>query len=421
MAINCIHETILRDIVDIASDGQKFLNYELPASKRGSFKSIASASKGLTLVFPLLMDRSLSIETATMIAKAKERQCVAMLQMLFAAINVCDAKDGFSYIDKFHTNLDTGKMTLDDFIQWTDSLVDEGTLQITDSAKYEAIKEDFRRGINYIPQSDVSENSLMRYEIRETYNHRFEVDVVNEAIKFGELTRGLNDINTTYKNQLLDSEVKKANELIPTMMTVRFVSSDPDLGGIPETIIIGVKCKIYPISTQDMINRIVIKNADKNGLLNLVKVSTREISFLKDFVFAIDKAKIDALSQSKRGSSSKLWKVLERRSIKSKIKRSLMVRNDASAISSICISQDTVEILKKMHGIDMENPTVATSIMDAYNLMAFIIVDESLEVSKWLWDSGDQMYELVSFSNLEKEASDNSYKKVVNLMTKIVR
>lgn len=414
MEINCIHETIIRDIVDLLNDGTKFIDYEFPTNKRGSFKSIASASKGLTLVFPLIADRSLSIESLSMVAKAKERQCVAMLQMLFSAICVSDSKDGFEYLSKFHTNLDTGHMTLDDFINWTDSLVDEGTLQVTDRAKFEAIKEDFKNGINYIPPSDTNESSLLDYKINQTYDG---YQVYKEArTPF----QDLKDMNDIYRNQLLDSDVKKANELIPTMMTVRFMSTT-DTGTVPETIILGVKCKIYPVNTPDIVNRIISKNQDKNGLLKLVKASTREISFLKDLVFAIDKAKIDALSQSKRGSSSKLWKVLERRSIKSKIKRALLQKNDASAITSLCISQETVEILKKMHGIDIENPAIMNPIMDAYNLMATIIVDESLEVTKWLWDTGDDLYELVSFNNLEKEASDNSYKKVVNLMTKIVR
>lgn len=417
--VNCIHETIIRDIVDTMNDGIKFFNDELPSNRHGSFKSIASASKGLTLVFPLIADRSLSIESLTMVAKAKERQCVAMLQMLFAAINVCDSKDGFDYISNFHKNLDTGHMTLDDFISWTDSLIDEGVLQITDKAKYKAIKEDFERGINYIPPSDINESSLMDYKIDQTYNG-FNVEIVKES-PASDLVKSLKDVNDIYKNQLLDSDVKKANELIPTMMTVRFVSADPDIGAVPETIIIGIKCKIYPVDTPDIINRIVLKNQDKNGLIKLIKATTREISFLKDLVFAIDKAKIDALSQSKRGSSSKLWKVLERRSIKSKIKRSLLMKNDASAITSICISQETVELLKKMHNLNIEIPAIMNPIMDSYNLMACVIVDESLEVTKWLWDTGDDMYELVSFTNLEKEASDSSYKKVVNLMTKIVR
>ncbi len=122
-------------------------------------------------------------------------------------------------------------------------------------------------------------------------------------------------------------------------------------------------------------NRIVIKNQDRNGLLKLIKATTREISFVRDFLLAIDKAKIDALSHSNRGSSSKMWKILERRALKSKIRRTLGQINDASAISTIVISQEEVEFLKKTENIDIENPNVIRPIMESYNLMGVCIVD----------------------------------------------
>ena len=105
-----IHETIIRDIVDVVSDVRKVSNDSLPLnrpSSRASFRSISQASQGLTMVFPLCVDKSLSIETASMIAKAKERKCVTMLQMIFSAICISDSKDGFEHISKVHTNLNT--------------------------------------------------------------------------------------------------------------------------------------------------------------------------------------------------------------------------------------------------------------------------------------------------------------------------
>ena len=97
------------------------------------------------------------------------------------------------------------------------------------------------------------------------------------------------------------------------------------------------------------------------------------------------------------------------------------MNNDASAITSLAVSKETAQYLKKMEGIDIKNPKVVSPIMDAYNLISLVIADESLEVCDWLWDDGSGMYEQVSFNALERETSDNSYKKVINLMTKIAR
>ena len=48
-----------------------------------------------------------------------------------------------------------------------------------------------------------------------------------------------------------------------------------------------------------------------------------------------------------------------------------------------------------------------------------VIADEGLELAKFLYDDGSNMYEILPFDALQKEAKDNSYKKVVNLLNKM--
>ena len=64
---------------------------------------------------------------------------------------------------------------------------------------------------------------------------------------------------------------------------------------------------------------------------------------------------------------------------------------------------------------------IRDTIMEAYNLMNITIADESLEIAKFLYDDGDGIFEALSFDGLEKESKDSSYKKIVNLMSKINR
>jgi hypothetical protein len=58
--------------------------------------------------------------------------------------------------------------------------------------------------------------------------------------------------------------------------------------------------------------------------------------------------------------------------------------------------------------------------MDAYNFMDVVIVDENFEVARFLFDSGNY-FEDISFAMLERESGDSSYKKVINLISKINR
>lgn len=220
---------------------------------------------------------------------------------------------------------------------------------------------------------------------------------------------------------ILNNEYKKANELQPTMMVVNFMRHSEENGDHINTAVIGIKAKIYPVSSADICNRISSKLDDKNVLTNFVRATTNEIAFFRDFLFAIDKAKIDATSYSKKATSNKLWKVLERRSQKSKFRRSLKMYNDATAISTLVLSENDVEYLKKVNDVDILNVGKARKILDAYNFMCICILNQSTEVASILYDTGDDTYEMIPFSGLEREASDNSYKKMVNLLSKVSR
>lgn len=410
-----IHETVVRDICDIVADAKD--GFDLFQTGK-SFKSINTATSGLILVFPVLCSSTIQMANAAMVSKAIERRATSLLQMLFSAISITNAKDAMEYVKQVHTNLYIDDhMTIDSFIDAIDKyVVSANESAIIDKTMYESVRADLKN-LNYFLASSISESSL----------NDFKITSINGSRRVLQEKRGDDrvDLNKTasemFSKQLLDSDVKKANELQPTQMVIHFTSCGMEGDPVNTSAVIGVKAKLYPIDSMDIINRIKLKNQDNNGFNKFLRASTREISFWKDFVFAIDKAKIDAISNSKRGSSSKFWKVLERRALKSKLRRSLRGTNDATAITTLVISGEEVEYLKKMENIDISKESVMRPIMESYNLMSVVIVDESMENAKFLFDTADDIYETVSFNHLEREASDNNYKKVVNLMTKLSR
>ena len=220
------------------------------------------------------------------------------------------------------------------------------------------------------------------------------------------------------REMVINTDIKKANELIPSMMVIQFCTVSASETPIISTAVIGVKARLQYVLSQDMRDRIVAKNTDKNGLFNLIKATTGQISFWKDFIFAVKKAKLDALSTSGKGSSSPIWKLLERRAIMSKIRRWTGTVNDAAAISTLVISQDEADILMKEEHIDVMRPATIHSIMNAYNVMCFVVVDEVMEKVHFLFDDGSNSYETMSFSHLEREEGNGAYKKVINLLAK---
>ena len=394
-----------------------------------SIKSISHASDAMTLVVPIPTSTAVSVSSASMVAKSIERKYATMLQMVFSAININNSDNGIDYLRRFHTNLKMDdKLSLDSYMDFIASIrLDESVKPIEYKNELRSVMEDLKDHTRYLVKEAFNPVSLSDYRLVNTYGREkiihknkkittsiYEVDL-SDDLDF----RREKNYNDAVKNQLVATDVKKANEIVPTMMVVNFVNMVDGVEKVESSMVIGVKAKIYPINSEDMMERLYSKNQDRNGFLKLIRATTREISFFKDFIFAIDKAKIDALSSSRRGSSSKIWKILERRAVKSRLRRALMQPNDASAISVICISQEEVEYLKKNFNVHVDNARVIRPIMESYNLMGVVIVDELNEVCKLIFDTGNDEYEKVSFRSMEKESSDNDFRKMINLMTKM--
>lgn len=474
MGYESIHETVVADILETIKDGVHLVDGVVKpksANVRMS-SSLARATSGLTLVFPVVITNTLPIETASMIAKAIERKNVSMLQMAFSAYNITNAPDALEHLAKFHKNLKLGNMSLDDFMDTMEMLDESTTITITDK---NAVNEDCKRNINFVLKSSINEKSLMSFKESTVYGQtyvtearkdsyesrkvnadllsrlqkerQYKEDRADVAAKLAvdkernAISRDKNDIDRDkldldsrkalgqasdqmrqyYASQLLPSDVKKANEMQPSMMLVNFYVNDADRDlNIAQQAVCGVKSKLYAVDSSDIINKIITKHIDSDIVLKLVKVSSREISFVKDFLLGIDDAKLDSLSKSRKGSGSRIFKALERRALKGKIRKSLRLENSAKAITSLVISSEEAEDLKKYNNIDVMQPRVITPIMEKLNLLYFLVVDSTSEAVYMITD-GDDEFESYSFTALERESGDSSYKKVINLMTKIAR
>lgn len=425
------HESVVRDVVDILTSLKDYdeVQFLTNSANNRSFKSITSATKDLILTFPILVSSDADPVNACMMAKAHEKKCASLLHMLFTAICVDSNEDVFDYVKKFHHNLDAMNGTLDSYMDSLDQIaasIDEdyeykGTI---DKTVLGMVLEELKQS-NYTLPDDIKETGIDEYKIIPASITGYKDRIIHEADADKTIESGAKTIESIYKvhnTTVLDTEYKKANELMPTTMVVNFIQKGE--GGSPsmtQTAVIGVKAKVYPVSSMDICNRITSKLEDKNVLNSFIRATTNEIGFFRDFLFAIDKAKIDAKSYGKSASSNKLWKVLERRSSKSKFRRTLKMSNDATAITTLILTENDVDYIKTNKGIDLYNVSFARKLLDAYNFMGICIMNEATEVVSILYDTGDDNYERLTFSNLEREASDSSYKKMVNLLTKMNR
>lgn len=453
-----IHETVLQTLINSMNNVVKFVGDSIDASDKKRLRktrntniarsnSISRASSGLIFTYPTLCSTSLNIKQCMMVSKALERRNVTLLQILLAA-NQWTKQNLMDYLKDFHTNLDYEKMDIDDIVSFMQDNIPGKTNESYEYAllnmmpireKNEAL-EDFRSNTNYFFEDDVNESTINRFITMKRNGYQTIIEADNDA-SYGKVntlpnynsdtddkeqqkvltTKGAENINKDItapnnNDRLLSTEVKKANEVQPTLMLVNTI--DPDTG-INMQSVIGVKSRIITVPSNEIVGRILANYEDSNLLLKFIKLTTREISFIKDFLFAVDNAKLDAINNSRKGSSSSLFRALERRAQNGKIRRLAKTEKQfAKAISALVVSQEDLEELQKYNNIDMNVPRNVIKIMESLNLLYFVVVDESAELIKIFIDGATE-YEEYSFSALEKEGKDDNYKKVLNLMTKM--
>ena len=426
-----------RDLFNVVQKSRDQFKLNNSAHSSGS---IAKRAAGLILTFPVLVSTAIKIDNAILISKAIERKCVSLLQILFSAVNLADYSDTsnlYDYLSKFHTNLDqkdVATLSLDDFIGAMASGMREGAISFDlEPSQVSAIMEELRH-INIEANTMLNESSLNDYSMKidswgklhiqhEASNwqnlssRQAEEDVAARMardIENGRRHKNSNEVKDQLKDQLLSGDVKKANELQPTNMAVSFkVITNGSVNTL--TGVIGIKAKIYPVESTEILNRIADKYQDSNWLFKFLRVSTGELSFIKDFLFSVDKIKKSAINVAKNSPNAKLFQLLERRAARNNAK--FFKSNDANPITTLVISQDEVEYLKKYKGVNLNNPGTANTIFSGYNLMGLVITNDAADYAEFLFDDGSGNFERISYQALERENKDNSdFKKIVNLL-----
>ena len=400
-----IQESILSDIINVYDNvtADDFsLDKLLPTQAGGykSFKSINSATKDLVLTFPVMFSRNMELATAELIAKALETKYANLVKMLLTAMAITNATDAIDYVKNIHSNMQFNDgIDVDDYLTINSKLTKESGAMVMFTPGTKAVYENYKHSLKHslpIANQIISEADSKRDENKSSKSK----DDKPGSVKFDQ-----------------DAKLDKANQQMPLMMKVNFISKATGRP-ITTSAYLGIKCKLFDVAGLDIIQRIVSKNSSAISLFNFIRATSQEIGFWRDFVFALSKAKVDAISNARNGSSSKMWKALEQRATKSKLNQFFRQKNDATAITSLLVTTDEVEELKKNNDIDLSRSNVARKIMSDYNLLCIGIVDETTESVALIFDTGDDEYELMRFKSLKKE-KDMDAKQIVNLLTKM--
>lgn len=440
MSYKTVHENeLFAGLLNIAVDGIDNITSKVFADTK-NVNSINRSAKDFVLTFPVFVSDSLDKNSMMTIATALERKYANLLLILFNSMNDLNDSDVRSYIRKFHINMND-EFDLEHITNIAENMYECAKKNDPDFAVKErmgvrAVMADLKANTDYVLPHSVSEcgidgvvdmideaknrdrnrNGSNKPKAKDKPNNDKPKNNVRNGDPVGKALSSIPSSKSSShsyftKASLTPTDCKKANEMVPTVITVQYYSTKQS--EVTRQFMVGVKAKVYPIDSDTIVSKLM--NADRNrGVLNFIRATTREISFAKDFLFTIDALKKDAIRAARNRESMKDWKRLENRSRLVKINR-ITGMNLAQAISSIVISQNDADRLAE-YDIHMDNPGVVSYIMNKYSLLGMVIVDQEYEIVKLMFD-GDRGLEEMTLKSLKKS---NPAKDLVTLLGKTI-
>ena len=456
-----------RDAVDTLLDLKEFAEIGIYPTKR----SISASAMDGTANFPVLVDDTLSLDDALLISRAAEKKFASFLLTVLTMDPYLEVTKGQTpsasrYLHQFHQNIRTqgpdkgAHISLVNFAQEAADVTDmeyslfESEAFRVASAIYEGVTQSIPQNINAKFNYVVSEcliqeslNNKFRKSIfegrganpqhgngipRGGAQHRQQPITVNippiqANINMGDIIGRRQDTTINQGKQnvrdrgtqwhpLTDNECKKANDLVPTLLHVRVYPIDKFTREelTPIDFIIGVKATLHPIPVDEITRMTIAGMRNENTAFNFIRWTTGEIKFWKDFVFAVDNAKMDAKDA---GGDVTGWRpALKKRRLLSKSR----VRLTPASIlpnATLVISQPTIENILETYGYNLADQMIRDRMMDVYFLLAYVIANPVTKRVTFKFD-GFKATDTYTYDTLQRETSsdDKAFKNMMKML-----
>jgi hypothetical protein len=191
---------IIRDILDTVKDVSSMSTDTMSSTlRRRKYSSISRQSLEGTLQFPVLVSKSLDIDTLQMMTKALERQYASFVQVSLTmnpVLNLQNDRDAIGYLRKFHQNSNV-KTSLGDVVGAGMSLLKEN---------YEGYTDDLQQSFLFAAVYEGSTSTLVaaNKEQLQTILEGVREDVLNDKfVPRNPLYRFKNDNLAQYHNSIV--------------------------------------------------------------------------------------------------------------------------------------------------------------------------------------------------------------------------
>ena len=408
-------------------------NMDLTGKKTSN---IADKARQGILQFPCICSNSIDMATASLICKAVEKRYAVFVQEVYSLYSVATV-DGNNeaiadYIRTQHHNINNSasmadvinvvrgsfeNLTITDFegpVFLESIIIDDSTNRIMYENKIAL--EDGLKGINMTILNDMCKPMLELNENTEYLYEKSNAGQKNVTASQSFVDDKNNIVKRDVVPKMLDSDSKKANEMVPTTLALKVHVQDKG-GAIRQTIniLIGVKAVLHPVSSNEVINNL---SGERGKFFDFIRWTSGEISFFKDFLFAVDDIKRDVVNKSRGGSG--WFSVLKRTQARSNILKRFKGKGYMPN-ATLIVTLDELQYLKSKTGMDLTQEDAVKNLMNRYFLLGFIIVDSATESIQILDGRDGATFETLSFNSLKRESTSNAgaeFKEILKSMNK---
>ena len=405
-----------REIIFTLSDLRKGI---FRSDDKENNASIFEKARPAILNYPVLVSDLISLEDLSMVNKALEREYATVVRIAMGLDDVIDGScmsSKIQYIKKFHTN-DYNSFERNSSSLLTDDkkLMEEVNLEnlkesLDDIIQVESLNEGYCDTLG-LRKNNLNDMTLSEARITSTIDGNGRQS--SASVEYDN-THNMSG----YDKQLLDNDVKKANELIPTTLdiTVYQVIGNET---VEQHILLGVKCVSHKIKSEEMVDALQYNLKQNRKFFRFIQWTTGEIKFFKDYLLCLDFLKKEALKTKNKDSAANWFRGLRNRANLSKLKENLNLKENLIPNSTIIVTMDEIDYIRNKYNIDLFNDMKSVDkLISNYFLLGFVILDPGSEIAYFKFD-GFSKYQPFSYSSLERENRNqgNDIKSLVSLMS----
>lgn len=361
--------------------------------------SIKYRSKDLIAQYPVLFSDNLTSHTVQLVNRALEHEYVNILKLLIQNDGADNFQNTGSYLKGYHQNI-SHDANLNSYLSKSS---DELEKRFSESVITENDIRDANNKLLESFSSDLNLRVLNEATVDKEFKGLLEAEDKKDT-KENKDDKKSQEMESSAKPKIDTTEIKKANELMPTNVSVEIDYTKGDKL-VHKNITFGVKCVAHLLDSQDIEYFLPNTVITKTPIMRMIQWTSGEIKFFRDFLFSLDEIKKTAIKTNDRNKF--WWRKLQTISKVAHARPSLFALKGKGNIqkpiptATMVISKDNVDNIRHKHGIDLlAKPSFVRKIMRNYFLMTFIVVDESIE-TVYIFNEDTNDFSHYSFKSLE--------------------